>query len=53
MAHRPAAIQECDTLMVLDNGMRVAFGPKDEVLKSMVKNHQQIQSAPADAGGVT
>ena len=53
MAHRPAAIQECDTLMVLDNGMRVAFGPKDEVLKSMVKNHQQIQSAPAEAGGVT
>lgn len=53
MAHRPAAIQECDTLMVLDNGMRVAFGPKDEVLKSMVKNHQQIQSAPAEAGGVS
>ncbi len=52
MAHRPAAIQECDTLMVLDNGMRAAFGPKDEVLKSMVKNHQQIQSTPADAGGV-
>ncbi len=53
MAHRPAAIQECDTLMVLDNGMRVAFGPKDEVLKGMVKNHKQIQAAPAAAGGVT
>ena len=39
MAHRPAAIQECDTLLVLDNGMRMAFGPKDEVLKEMVKNH--------------
>ncbi|MEQ6202093.1 type I secretion system permease/ATPase [Sulfitobacter sp. HNIBRBA2951] len=53
MAHRPAAIQECDTLLVLDGGMRMAFGPKDEVLKGMVKNHQEIQKAPTDAGGVT
>ena len=53
MAHRPAAIQECDTLLVLDGGMRVAFGPKDEVLKGMVKNHQEIQKAPSNAGGVT
>ena len=41
MAHRPAAIQECDVLLVIDNGMRTAFGPKDEVLKSMVRNHQE------------
>lgn len=53
MAHRPAAIQECDTLLVLDGGMRMAFGPKDEVLAGMVKNARAIQSAPADAGGVT
>ena len=53
MAHRPAAIQECDTLLVLDGGMRMAFGPKDEVLAGMVKNYKQIQQAPMDAGGVT
>ena len=53
MAHRPAAIQECDTLLVLDNGMRMAFGPKDEVLAGMVKNHQQIKQAPVNSGGVT
>ena len=53
MAHRPAAIQECDTLLVLDGGMRMAFGPKDEVLRGMVKNHQEIQKAPKDEGGVT
>lgn len=53
MAHRPAAIQECDMLMVLDNGMRMAFGPKDEVLAGMVKNHKQIRQAPADSGGVS
>ena len=52
MAHRPAAIQECDTLLVLDNGMRKAFGPKDEVLAGMVQNHREIQKAPARSGGV-
>lgn len=53
MAHRPAAIQECDMLMVLDGGMRMAFGPKDEVLKGMVKNHKEIQQSPKGTGGVT
>jgi ATP-binding cassette subfamily C protein len=53
MAHRPNAIQECDLLLVIDNGARTAFGPKDEVLKSMVKNHEQINRAPTGTGGVT
>ncbi|MCE8538050.1 type I secretion system permease/ATPase [Ruegeria pomeroyi] len=43
MAHRPAAIAECDMLLVLDHGTRVAFGPKDKVLREMVTNHQVIQ----------
>lgn len=50
MAHRPAAIRECDLLLMLENGGRAAFGPKDEVLQSMVKNHQQLQKA--GPGGV-
>ncbi|MGB3243692.1 MAG: type I secretion system permease/ATPase [Sulfitobacter sp.] len=53
MAHRPNAIQECDTLMVLDNGVRMAFGPRDEVLKNMVSNAEQIARAPAHKGGVS
>ncbi|MEL7124674.1 MAG: type I secretion system permease/ATPase [Pseudomonadota bacterium] len=53
MAHRPAAIQECDLLLVIENGMRTAFGPKEEVLRSTVKNHEQITRAPAGAGGVS
>ena len=53
MAHRPAAIQECDVLLMLDNGARAAFGPRDEVLKAMVKNHEQIKAAPQGAGGMT
>lgn len=51
MAHRPAAIQECDMLLMLEGGARVAFGPKDEVLREVVKNHQQIQQT-GDKGGV-
>lgn len=52
MAHRPTAIQECDLLLVLDNGVCAAFGPKDDVMKSMVKNHQEIKQSPARAGGI-
>ncbi len=51
MAHRPAAIQECDLLLVLEDGMRRAFGPRDAVLREMVKNHAQITQA-ATPGGV-
>ncbi len=53
MAHRPAAIQECDMILVLDNGMRMAFGPKDEVLAGMVKNQQQIKQSPAFAAALS
>ncbi|RDD70963.1 type I secretion system permease/ATPase [Paracoccus versutus] len=53
MAHRPAAITECDLLLVLDQGLRRAFGPRDEVLKSLVKNAEQIARAQGHGGGVT
>ncbi len=52
MAHRPAAIQECDLILMLENGMRRAFGPKDAVLAEMVRNAREIQQ-PAGTGGVT
>jgi ATP-binding cassette subfamily C protein len=42
MAHRPAAIQECDLLLVLESGVRKAFGPRDQVLRDQVKNHTEI-----------
>lgn len=50
MAHRPAAIQECDTLLVLEDGTRRAFGPRDQVLREMVKNHAEITGAAAQGG---
>ncbi|MEL6520695.1 MAG: type I secretion system permease/ATPase, partial [Pseudomonadota bacterium] len=50
MAHRPAAIQECELLLVLDGGMRKAFGPRDEVLREMVKNANEINRAQGHGG---
>ncbi|KNG94706.1 type I secretion system permease/ATPase [Pseudaestuariivita atlantica] len=50
MAHRPSAIQECDMLLMLDGGARTAFGPKDEVLKNVVKNYQDIKQNTGGGG---
>lgn len=55
MAHRPAAIHECDLLMVLERGQRRAFGPRDKVLRQMVQNSGQITQAQVVGfnGGMT
>ena len=53
MAHRPAAIQECDMLLVIENGARRAFGPKDEVLRDMVANAEQIRKTAGAGTGVS
>ena len=42
MAHRPAGIAECDTILILDGGIAKAFGPRDEVLKAHVRNYAQV-----------
>jgi ATP-binding cassette subfamily C protein len=47
MTHRPTAISECDKLIVLDGGRITAQGPRDEVLRSMVKNAADVQQAIA------
>ncbi|SFB06568.1 ATP-binding cassette, subfamily C [Poseidonocella pacifica] len=52
MAHRPAAITECSHLLVLDQGAKRTFGPKDEVLRDVVSNAKAIQSS-TKPGGVT
>ncbi|MCA0042301.1 type I secretion system permease/ATPase [Celeribacter litoreus] len=51
MAHRPSAIQECEKLLVLDGGMRRAFGPRDQVLSEIVKNSKDILKQASDEGG--
>jgi ATP-binding cassette, subfamily C, bacterial len=51
MAHRPVAIQECDLLLVLEDGLRKGFGPRDQILRDLVKNHTEILK-PAASGAL-
>ena len=53
MAHRPDAIFHCDTLLVLEDGTKRAYGPKDEVLKQVTKNHDEIVKAAEKSAGVS
>ncbi len=50
MAHRPAAIRECDLLLVLEGGVVKAFGPRDEVLQKTVRNHGEIAKTKGQGG---
>ncbi|MHA6262910.1 type I secretion system permease/ATPase [Arenibacterium sp. CAU 1754] len=45
MTHRPAAIAECDRLLVLENGVVTALGPRDEVMARMVKNVEPVRAS--------
>jgi len=42
MAHRPAAIAECDRLMILEAGRIRAIGPRDEILRADIRNHADV-----------
>jgi ATP-binding cassette subfamily C protein len=53
MAHRPDAIFHYDTLLVLEDGTKRAYGPKDEVLKQVTKNHDEIVKAAEKSAGVS
>jgi ATP-binding cassette subfamily C protein len=43
IAHRPAAIQECDLILMIEHGVARAFGPTEQVLKEVVKNHRDLR----------
>ena len=43
MTHRPLAIAECDLLMVVEGGVVVAFGPRDEVMEKTLMNAPTVQ----------
>ncbi len=50
MAHRPAALQECDLLLVLKDGAVTALGPRDLVLRDAVKNAGDVARALGATG---
>ncbi len=53
MAHRPAAIKECDRLLVLEDGSRKAWGPREKVMSDMLSNVRVIRkTAAVGAGGL-
>ncbi|MEO0342319.1 MAG: type I secretion system permease/ATPase [Pseudomonadota bacterium] len=49
MTHRPMSITECDRLVVIEEGVIRADGPRDEVLQSMLKNADQIRQIVSGA----
>ncbi len=42
MTHRPMAISECDHLLYLEDGRQHAYGPRDKVLKAILKNAENV-----------
>jgi len=51
IAHRPAAIEQCDKLMYIDGGTVKAFGPTEDVKAQILANRKQIEQG--QGGGVT
>lgn len=51
MAHRPAAISECDVLLMLEDGTSRAFGPRDEVLAQVLQPSMQVAGNISPAQG--
>ena len=45
MTHRPVAIQSCNNLLVLDRGRVAGFGPRDEIVRSMLTNAEQVKKS--------
>ncbi len=43
MTHRPTAISACDHLLVLDQGRVAAYGPRDKIIRAMLKNAGDVQ----------
>lgn len=50
MTHRPAAIQSCDTLVIVEKGRISAIGPRDEIIRSMMTNADKVRQS-LKAGG--
>ena len=44
MTHRPAAIAECDLILVIDRGQRVAFGPRQDILRDVLDNPPDLRA---------
>ncbi len=52
MAHRPAAIKECERLLILEDGTVRAWGPREKVMSEVLSNNVQVIRKTA-AGGLS
>ncbi|MEO0752319.1 MAG: type I secretion system permease/ATPase, partial [Pseudomonadota bacterium] len=50
IAHRPAAIKECDLVLMLEAGRVRAFGPKNQVLRDVLQNSAEVMSGDGNGG---
>ncbi|WP_082507650.1 type I secretion system permease/ATPase [Methylobacterium sp. Leaf113] len=49
VAHRPSALAALDTVMLISEGQIQAFGPKDDVLKRILKPTSQSDASEAES----
>jgi PrtD family type I secretion system ABC transporter len=52
IAHRPSVLAVCDRILVLANGGQQDFGPRDEILRKMVRRPAPSPAAVAAAGNL-
>lgn len=52
ISHRPSAIESCDLLLVMENGVRKAFGPRSRVLAEFVRNHRDVTGNMSTVGDI-
>lgn len=45
MTHRPALLQECNLVLVIEDGRLRAFGPRDEVLRRVLANVTSFEAS--------
>lgn len=50
MAHRPAAIEQCNKLMYLDGGLLRAFGPTEQVKSQILVNYTPLNQRSGIGG---
>jgi len=52
IAHRPSALAVCDRILLLANGAQQDFGPRDEILRKIVRRPPPPPAAVAAAGNL-
>src|SRR5262249_27356179 len=52
IAHRPSVLAVCDRILLLANGAQQDFGPRDEILRKIVRRPAPPPAAAAAVGNL-